>query len=88
MPSVPTKNTLKSAAKTGGVNGLASGIGRNVGRSVLGPGLGTAAGGIAAASALSGNDRDMVATLAIDHAMDELLAGGSQNGSTSGRRRM
>ena len=87
MPNVPTKSTLKDAATTGGMNGLASGVGRMAGRSVLGPGLGTAVGGVGAAAALDGTDRDMVATIAVDRAVDELFAGASSSGSSGGGRR-
>jgi hypothetical protein len=77
MPDVPTKSSLKTSAKNGGVNGLASGIGKTLGRGILGPGIGTAAGGIAAASMLDGNDRDIVATMAVDQAVGELFMSGS-----------
>ena len=84
MPDVPTKSSLKTSAKNGGINGLASGLGRNLGRGVLGPGIGTMAGGITAASMLDGNDRDMVATLAVDRGIDELLSASSGGNRTQG----
>lgn len=84
MPDVPTKSTLTTAAKNGGMNGLASGLGKTLGRGVLGPGIGTMAGGIAAASMLDGNDRDMVATLAVDQGISELFAAGGGGGRTQG----
>lgn len=75
MPSVPTKNSVTGSAKNGGMNGLAAGLGETVGRSVLGPGIGTAAGGILAGSMMSGNDRTLVSTLAVERGVNELFAG-------------
>lgn len=84
MVDVPTKSGLKTAAKNGGMNGLAAGLGKNLGRGVLGPGIGTMAGGVAAASMLDGNDRDIVATLAVDQGIGELLAAGGSSGRSQG----
>jgi hypothetical protein len=85
MVQVPTKGSATDAAKTGGINGTATALGETVGRSIIGPGLGTAAGGVLAASAMSGTDRDIMATLAVERGMTELFAGGSSGGSSRGR---
>lgn len=83
MVDVPTTSDVTDAASGGAVNGLAAGLGQSVGRGTLGPGIGTAAGGILAASMLNGSDRDMVATLSIERATNELLAGAMSGGGGS-----
>lgn len=87
MPDVPTKSTITTAATNGGMNGLAAGLGQTVGRGVLGPGIGTAAGGILSASMLDGNDRDMVATISVERAMNELFSGATASSSSSSTQR-
>ena len=88
MVEVPTASDVSDAATGGAKNGIAAGVGQSVGRSVLGPGIGTGAGGIVAAAMLDGNDRDMVATLTMERAINELVTGmnsgggGSSSGST------
>jgi hypothetical protein len=86
MVDVPTSSDLMDAAMNGGKNGLASGLGQSVGRSVLGPGIGTGVGGITAAAMLDGNDRDIVATLAVESAVRELTAGMGNSGGGGGTR--
>lgn len=84
MVDVPTKDSVVDTAKTGAVNGTAVALGSTVGRSVIGRGIGTAAGGVAAASALDGQARDMAATIAVERGMTELLSGGSSSGNSQG----
>lgn len=81
MVDVPTKDSLVDTAKTGGMSGTAVALGSTVGRSVIGSGIGTAAGGVIAASALDGSQRDVAATIAVERGMTELLAGGGSGGS-------
>lgn len=90
MPDVPTTNDVKGAAKDGAVAGGGVAIGEAVGRSVLGPGVGTAAGGILAASTMSGNSREMASILAVERGATELLGGmgGGDSGGGGNRSRM
>lgn len=73
--SVPTKNSVVSAGKSGGVNGTVLALGETAGRVVLGRGPGTAAGGILAAATESGNTRDTMALIAVERAVNELTGG-------------
>lgn len=82
MVSVPSKDSLSDAGKSGAMGGVPAGIGALAGRSFLGPGLGTAAGGIAGASMLSGDSRTNMAETAVFVGLTEM--GGSSGGSSSG----
>jgi len=73
--SVPTTSDVMDSAKTGGMNGGMLVAGETVGRATLGPGVGTLLGGILAASTMSGNDRDIMTTIAVERAGTELLGG-------------
>lgn len=86
--SVPTKNSLMDAGKTGFVDGTTLATGETLGRSVLGPGLGTAIGGMVAASAQSGTARDRMATIAAERGMSELFTGASGGGGNNQRGRI
>lgn len=73
--SVPSKNSVKDAGKTGGINGTALGIGEAAGRAVLGRGPGTALGGLAAAASEDGQNRDTMSIIAVERAVNELTGG-------------
>lgn len=73
-----------SAGKSGGVNGTVLALGETLGRGVLGRGIGTAAGGIVAASALDGMDRDAASMIAVERGMNELFLGGGSGGNQQG----
>lgn len=81
--SLPDKNSGMEAGKTGAVNGGPLAIGEALGRSVLGRGLGTAIGGIAVASAADGDQRDVMATIAVERGVSELMATPSGSSQTS-----
>lgn len=85
---VPTMNAAKDAGMTGLKAGGIGGLGTTLGQSILGPGLGTAAGGVLAASSMSGNARDTVATVSVMQATNELMGGGGTSQQSGGRRRM
>lgn len=70
--SVPSKNSVKRAGKTGGINGTALGVGEMAGRAILGRGPGTAFGGILAAAAEDGSNRDAMSIIAVERAVNEL----------------
>jgi hypothetical protein len=73
--SVPTKASTKKAGKSGLTNGGVLGAGEVAGRAVLGRGVGTAVGGILAAASESGQNRDMMALVAVERAANELTSG-------------
>lgn len=79
MVSVPTKNSVTDAGKSGAGAGVPAGLGAAFGRSLLGPGIGTAIGGVAGASMLDGGSRDRMASIAVYDAVNELLAGSGGN---------
>lgn len=86
MVSVPSKDSATDAGKTGLVGGGMSGIGQAFGRSLVGPGLGTALGGIAAASAMNGTERDRAAERTIERATVELFGGAASARNEGGSR--
>jgi hypothetical protein len=88
MASIPTTDDATDAGMTGLKAGGAASIGQTLGRGILGPGLGTALGGTVAAAAMSGDARDMVATLSVERGMNELFAGGGGGGSRGNERVM
>lgn len=71
--SVPTKDSLKKAGKTGGMNGGLLAAGEVAGRAVLGRGPGTAVGGIIAAAAEEGQTRDTMSLIAVERAANEVF---------------
>jgi len=72
---VPSKDSMMDSTKTGATAGGGSALGQIMGRALLGRGVGTGVGGIVAASALDGNNRDMAAAMAIERAANELTQG-------------
>ena len=84
--SMPDKNSAIDAGKTGATQGAPLAIGETLGRGVLGRGIGTAVGGIAVASAQSGQTRDTMALVAVERGVNEMMtAGASSGGSSRGR---
>lgn len=71
--SVPTMKSVKKAGKSGGIDGGTLAAGEILGRGIAGRGAGTALGGILAASTESGQTRDMMATIAIERAANEVF---------------
>lgn len=87
MVKVPTKNSLSDAGMHGVKKGGISGLGQVLGTSILGPGLGTAAGGIVAASSMSGQARDRAAERAVEEGLTLMMIGGGGGGGGSGATR-
>lgn len=73
--SVPTKKSTKKAGKTGGINGTALALGESAGRTLLGRGPGTAFGGLLAAAAEDGQNRDTMSIIAVERAVNEMTGG-------------
>lgn len=74
--SVPTTSDVMDAGKTGGMDGGLLVAGETAGRLLTGGSpIGTLAGGILAASMEDGTSRDVMATIAVERAGNELLGG-------------
>lgn len=71
--SVPTKNSVMKAGKSGGIDGTTLAVGEVAGRAVAGRGIGTAIGGVLAASTESGDTRDTMALIAVERAVNEVF---------------